>query len=80
MKFIDKGKTVQIQIAERIPKMVIHADFEIAKENFEDFLDHVIQECKAAYKRDGLFPPIKREDIEDGPFIPPPLNPPGGSQ
>ena len=85
MKFIDKGKEVQIQIAEKKefpPRTVIHADFRIPKFHFEQFLDHVIEECKKAYKRDDLFPPITREEFkelikdEHPPSPPPP--PPGG--
>lgn len=56
MKFIDKGDTVQVQIAEmtRVGAKIF-ADFEVSKDIFEGFLDHVIAECKKAYTRDELF-------------------------
>lgn len=62
MRFIDKEDRVQVQIANlAFGSARIMADFNIAKENFEEFLDHVIEECKKAYQRDELFPSIRRE-------------------
>ena len=57
MRFIDEGENVRIQIAEDIipGNKTIHADFTVRKLHFEEFLDHVIAECKKAYKRDELF-------------------------
>ena len=65
MRFIDKDTTVQVQIARKRPlsrEPVILADFHIIKTEFEEFLDHVIEECKKAYGRDELFPSIKKEE------------------
>ena len=86
MRFINKGKQVQVQIAMEFvgsssPPIML-ADFNVEKEMFEEFLDHVISECKKAYKRDELFPPITREEFREltkDEFPPsPPPPPPGG--
>lgn len=64
MRFIEKGKNVQVQIAftenDRSPLKIL-ADFEIPKTDFMEFLDHVILECKKAYQRDELFPSVFKD-------------------
>ena len=62
MKFIDKGDKVQVQIAfeRRVNHWQILADFEIPKDDFQAFLEHAEKEVKKAYKRDELFPSIKK--------------------
>ena len=62
-RFIEKENTVQVQIAimeknlrRGTQQHRIMADFEILKSDFEEFLEHVIHECKRALERDELFP------------------------
>jgi hypothetical protein len=57
MKFIPTGEKVRIQIQETLPsgEPVLHADFKVRKAHFEEFLDHIVAECKKAYQRDELF-------------------------
>ena len=70
MKFIDKGKRVQVQIGENHPTFGFYllADFNIHKEHFEEFLNHVIEECRKAYKQDELFPGIEKNGTLENPW------------
>lgn len=64
MRFIEKGKKVQVQIAytqnDKSP-LIILADFEVPKSDFMEFLEHAEGEIKKAYQRDELFPSIRKD-------------------